>query len=144
MVTLGLLIGLAFLPALLSICGPLVTVSTEELGKSPGHSALANHNLNRVDSPTTDTTGGDSPTSRDDVYDPADSKAIVAPSIPKLPSTTWCAEKEPDAPEIKADETPSWIEGGLYRAPSQVPPMPDEEEEEEEEQQHSDSHSHSA
>ena len=37
MVSLGLLIGLAFLPAILSICGPVVCVSVQDVRKSQGN-----------------------------------------------------------------------------------------------------------
>ena len=147
MVTLGLLIGLAFLPVILSICGPVVCVSTEDLGK-PNNSArtTGKQRFNRYAdsklSPTSQNTEGESPTSgqpnpyklldtmkasrEDEVNDSRSSESPSSDSkrAPEAPGHTDGTQEEE-----KRDEAPSWVSGALHQAPSHVPQMPDEDEE---------------
>jgi Patched family len=120
MVTLGLLIGLAFLPAILSIWGPMVYISTHDLGKAKSppiadpttRSRSSSPHLDRLDSPSsvdspTGTEGGD------------ENRPVKA--FPQQPL---------DSVATEGVDSTSWLAGVVHEASEHVPPMLDEDDEE--------------
>lgn len=99
MVTLGLVIGLAFLPALLSLCGPVVCVNTHDLGNAGGNSPSPTKGSPTSNTTTMSITPILSKTNRYQLLDDEDSEELKKDNAPA---------KKDAASAIAIPHTPSW------------------------------------
>ena len=105
MVSLGLIIGLAFLPAILSLCGPVVCVSVHDLGKGDRSERQPSSPAQEsTTSPMGSSQVGSSPDTREAKQGPKWHKLVeskepetpVSSATPVLKSTSW--DSAEDAP----------------------------------------------
>jgi len=132
MVTLGLVIGLAFLPALLSVCGPVVCVSTHDIGKGKGKSP--SNTSHEMGCPTSHTSA------------PSPDPAIRKFNPYQVVESKEELDKHPDdaAPKV-IPHSPTWVSDDLEdtTGPKQAVAIPDEDEhshEQENEHEHKEGH----